>query len=214
VRSWFTDDGALGAVEERRDRYQIGHPIDVGVKLRAGSVLEVKLRRSITSIDPVASGTDGPPALARGAVEVWRKWRPAEDMLDIGSKPWVEIRKTIVKRRFTIDGEERAVLDLAQSPVGAFCDVEIVAIGDGSTSAWSFAFAAYGPVRSRHLGIETAWRTLLSVTAPVPRSLVFGVSCGYPEWLQRRHVVRRDLAQAVAEALVPDPRTDRERSVP
>jgi hypothetical protein len=185
VYSWMTNDGAVGAMEERCDLYRMDGRVDVGVKLRAQSVLELKVRQSTTSTTPSnvgRLGAGGPPG---GVVEVWRKWSPADQLVSVGFERWVEVRKTIVKRRFTITGTEVAVLELP-APVGPFCDVEIVAIDDGSAAAWSFAFAAQGSRRSRHASIGTAWRTLASLAAPSPPSLDFAVSCGYPEWLGRR----------------------------
>ena len=119
-------------------------------------------------------------------MEEWQKWSPADHLVSIGSEPWVEIHKRIVKRRFTIAGEELTVLDPTETPVSAYCDIEIVAIDDGSAEAWSLAFAAHGPRPSRLAGIGAAWGALVSAAPPPSGSLVFDVSCGYPEWLERR----------------------------
>ena len=186
VSSWWTNDGARGVVEERCDLYRTDGRVDIGVKLRSLSVLELKVRKSVIPTVPPNDGRDLLGELPRGVVEVWRKWSPADQLVSAGSDPWVEVRKTIIKRRFTIADGEVALFDVAEAPMGAFCDVEVVAIDDGSSAAWSFAFAAHGPRHGRRASIEAAWRALVSGPAPSPRSLVFAVSCGYPEWLQRR----------------------------
>ena len=186
VCSWFTSNGAFGAVEERRDRYLMDGRLDRGLKLRDGSTLELKVRQTIARTVPSSDGPDAVAELPRGTVEQWQKWSPADHLVSTGSELWVEVHKRIVKRRFTIAGEEMTVLDHADTLVGAYCDIEIVVIDDGSAEKWSLAFAAHGPLHSRLAGIGAAWCALVSVARPPSRSLVFDVSCGYPEWLERR----------------------------
>jgi hypothetical protein len=186
VCSWFAPNGAFGAVEERADRYLVDGRLDRGLKLRGGSTLELKLRQTIARTVPSGDGPDTVAELPRGTVEEWQKWSPADHLVSTGSEPWVEVHKRIVKRRFTIGGRELTVFDAAGPPVGAYCDIEIVAIDDGSTEAWSLAFAARGPLHRRHTGMGAAWRSLASVTPPPPSGLlVFDIPCGYPEWLAR-----------------------------
>ena len=185
VFSWFTSNGAFGAVEERHDRYLIDGRLDRGIKLRNGSTLELKVRQPTARTVPSSNGPDAVAELPRGTVEQWQKWSPADHLVSTGSAPWVEVHKRIVKRRFTIAGEEMTVLDHADTPVSAYCDIEIVVIDDGSAQGWSLAFAAHGPLPSRLAGIGAAWGALASVARPPSRSLVFDVSCGYPEWLER-----------------------------
>jgi hypothetical protein len=71
-------------------------------------------------------------------------------------------------------------------PDRAFCDVEIVAIDVGASASWSFALAAQGPLDGRGASIAMAWRALASVPPPAAWPSTFTISCGYPEWLERR----------------------------
>ena len=57
VCSWFTSNGAFGAVEERHDRYLIDGRLDRGLKLRDGSTLELKVRQTIARTVPSSDGS-------------------------------------------------------------------------------------------------------------------------------------------------------------
>lgn len=195
VRSWFTQDDVFGTVEERCDLYRIDGRADVGVKLRARSTLELKARQSVTKSALPRDGCDDLVEPLRGAVEVWQKWSPADELAGGGPEPKFEVHKTVVKRRFSMAGEELTFPDLAKGSGGAFCDVEIVAIDDGTEAAWSFAFAAQGPRRSRCASGVAAWRAVMSVAPPAAWPSMFEISCGYPEWLERRISGRADGTQ-------------------
>lgn len=181
VWMWFTDDGASGAVERRSDLYRVDGRADIGVKLRARSTLEFKVRRSVSS-PPRSTGLAGGPKSPPGVIEVWQKWGPADEGAVGVPEPDLEVRKTVVKRRFAADGGEIPLLERCDPTVSAFCDVEVVAIG-GVADAWSLAFAAQGPRPERRASIDAAWRTLISAAAPPAWPPVFAASCGYPEWL-------------------------------
>ena len=185
VLSWFAQDGVFGTAEERCDLYRIDGRADVGVKLRARSTLELKVRQHAASIRSV-DGSDGAVELPPGVAEVWRKWSLADGLVSGGPEPWIAVDKTVVKRRFSITGKEVVVRDLADLPDGPCCDIEVVAIGDRTEQAWSFAFAAHGPRRSRHASIGAAWHTLVSAPPPATWPSVFTASCGYPAWLEQR----------------------------
>ena len=58
VCSWFTSNGACGAVEERHDRYLMDGRLDRGLKLRGGSTLELKVRQTIARTVPSSDGPD------------------------------------------------------------------------------------------------------------------------------------------------------------
>ncbi len=193
VWMWFTHDGANGEVEQRRDLYRMDGCVDVGVKLRARSTLELKVRRSVSSTTR-SSVVPGGVTLPSGVIEVWQKWGPADELIGSGPEPRLELHKTVVKRRFTSAGEEIAVHDHTDPKGGGFCDVEIVAIA-GAAEAWSFAFAAQGPRRSRRASIDAAWRTLVSAPPPATWPEAFAASCGYPEWLARGIGVGSPMAQ-------------------
>lgn len=177
VRRWFT--GPAAAVEHRRDRYLLDERTDVGVKFRNGETLELKARLQTGSVVELADG----PA---GVLERWTKWMPADGLVRHStSLRWIDVDKTTVKRRFSLDG---AAVGVSASPNGdPFCDVEIVAVRAAGTTAWSFAFEAHGPQCSRLAVILAAWQELAPHHAPTISRLVSdrGESMGYPEWLGR-----------------------------
>ncbi len=184
LRSWFTRDSAHGRLEERTDLYRIDGRVDVGVKLRGRSTLEIKSRQSSIALErsPIERG-----GVAHGGVlEVWWKGRPEDAGLDGRTGAWVEVSKTILKRRFSIAGDELTVSESDDPPDRAFCDVEIVAIDVGASASWSLALAAQGPPSTRGASIAMAWRSLASVPPPGEWLSVSAMSCGYPEWLERR----------------------------
>jgi hypothetical protein len=178
VRCWFV--GPTAVVEERRDRYLLDARPDVGVKFRNGEKLELKTR---LQAGPAVSLTWG----IGGVLERWRKWTLADGLVECSAEQrWIHVDKWIVKRRLSVDGA-----DVEFSPAhngSPACDVEIAAIRAGGTTAWSFAFAAHGPVSSRPAAIRAAWRSLaLGGGSPI-RETWFdrSESMGYPEWLGRR----------------------------
>jgi hypothetical protein len=178
VSSWFTHDRTRGFVEQRTDTYRLDGRLDTGVKRRFGEKLELKVRRSIG--DRLALG----PGLA-GRLEVWRRWSPAECLV-IGTRnvPWADVHKTVVKRRFSIHGDEVELSADNRAVTGAGCDVEIAAVTVDEIEAWTFAFAAFGSVEGRRDALVAAMRTIVG-GGGVPEQLgpFFGCSTGYPEWL-------------------------------
>ena len=121
-----------------------------------------------------------------GAPEEWRKWSPADDVVDIPqSARWTSVSKVVTKRRFAVDGTE---VPMAGEPSGSGCEVEVTHVAIGSTEAWSFAFAAFGSPATRVTALRESWRTLTWSRA-LPAALVRGLgwSMGYPEWLALRH---------------------------
>ncbi len=179
IMSWFTHDETTGAVEQRCDTYQLTGWRYVGVKRRYRETLELKVRRSIGEALALATGLGG-------RLEAWRKWSPADTLLDgSGRYPWIDVHKLVIKRRFSLDGEELALPDTQREMTGAGCDVEVAAIGVGEDiGAWTFAFAAFGPSAGRHAAILTTWQALVADTrSPERLGALFGRSMSYPEWL-------------------------------
>ena len=175
VRDWFTH--SPGVTEQRCDTYVLDGRCDVGVKRRFGEMLELKVRQSLDGWIDLGEGL-------AGSLEVWRKWSPAEDLVDgVVDGPWVDVHKSIVKRRFSVDGTE-----IAFSPdpleTAAGCDVEIVEVTVGRLHAWMFAFAAFGPPATRHASLFASWLGLVATSPyPVPSELRTGRAMSYPQWL-------------------------------
>jgi hypothetical protein len=176
VRRWFIGSAVT---EERCDRYLLDGRTDVGTKFRNGATLELKTRLET-----------GPVVLTAGlagVLESWRKWTPADGLVQrAATQRWIDVDKWILKRRFSLDGAE-----IEASPWQSgrpSCDVEIVALRAGGSIAWSFAFAAHGPQSSRLSAIRAAWAALLPTGAPTIREMGLdrAETMGYPEWLGRR----------------------------
>jgi hypothetical protein len=178
VETWFTRDGTTGAVEKRYDTYRIEGRCDVGVKRRFGETLELKVRQSLgetLALDPDLSGR----------LEVWRKWSPADGLVDAAVQaPWLDVHKMVIKRRFSVGGDEIVLTNEARAMTGAGCDVEVADVTVGDVEAYTFAFAAFGPTTTRRDSIVACWQALSADTkCPERLTIVDGRSSGYPEWL-------------------------------
>jgi hypothetical protein len=192
VGGWFT--GSTGFVEERCDAYLVDDRGDISVKLRFKETLELKVRQSLDGRIEFGEGL-------AGSLEVWRRWSPAEGLIEDGVGQWVDVRKSIVKRRFLMDG-----IEIAFSPVSettrAGCDVEIAAITVGAVDSWTFAFAAFGPPATRREALLASWQALVAATScPEPFRSRTVRAMGYPEWLASAFDVERDTAQRSRERL-------------
>ncbi|MGI9601371.1 MAG: hypothetical protein ACR2QE_05780 [Acidimicrobiales bacterium] len=176
VLSWFVGSGM---VQERYDTYLLEGRDDIGVKRRFGHTLELKVRRLRGGLIELDGGL-------AGSLEVWRKWSPAEGLVELGEKGiWVDVHKVVVKRRFSETGSE-----VAFSPdvpaTGTGCDVEVASVSVGDRQGWTLAFASFGPPSVRQDALRAAWRTVVATAAcPVPLEPSAGQAMGYPEWLAR-----------------------------
>ena len=120
-----------------------------------------------------------------GRLETWRRWSPADSQIRLSpDEVWVDVHKTIVKRRFDGDGNEAPMTEAAYASIGVACDVEVAAIEVLGQRAWSLALAAIGPDTSRQDSILTTWAALgPNRPACLGSDLHLRDSCGYPEWL-------------------------------
>lgn len=178
VARWFTP-GGIGLFERRCDAYVDDGRFDMGVKKRGRQTLELKVR---------SSGSD-PATLAEnvhGYVETWQRWSPADELLSQDEKStWVDIDKTIVKRRFDSEGQERPLSESNRVMTEGGCDVELAAISANGREAWTFAFAAFGHSETTLDAVRLAWLSLIEVQAPPAElRLHIGSSIGYPEWVE------------------------------
>lgn len=177
VRDWFRS--AAAATEARCDRYLLDQGVDVGIKVRGGQTLELKVRNAVGPPIDLGAGLGGRP-------EEWRKWSPADDVVDVPRLArWSSVSKVVTKRRFSAAGTE---VPMAGEPSGNGCDVEVTHVAVGSIEAWSFAFAAFGSPEARGTSLRASWRTLTQSGAlPTAPLRALGWSMGYPEWLADRH---------------------------
>ena len=175
VGVWFT--GTTGVLEERIDTYLLDGRDDVGVKRRFRQTVELKVRQSLDGRIEFGDGL-------AGSLEVWRRWSPAEGLVEHGvDERWVDVHKSVVKRRFLLDGTEVAfspVLDVT----GAGCDVEVAGVTVGDVHWWTFAFAAFGPTARRREALLSSWPALVTAApCPEPFAPRTARAMGYPEWL-------------------------------
>jgi hypothetical protein len=178
VVSWFTRDDTTGVVETRCDTYRMDLRCEMGVKRRFRETLELKIRRSFGDTVVLDAGL-------AGRLEVWRKWSPAEGLVEgDGRAPWVDVHKAVVKRRFSLDGDEIILSNDQRTMSGTGCDVEVADVTVGDIEAWTFAFAAFGPPPTRRDALVASWQALAAAT-PCPERFgpFIGRSYGYPEWL-------------------------------
>ena len=172
---WFT--GSTGVTEERCDTYLLDGRGVIGVKRRFRETLELKVRQSLEGRIEFGEGL-------AGSLEVWRKWSPADRL--IGGRTdgrWVDVHKSVVKRRFSVDGTEIAFSSDPQV-AGAGCDVEVAGVTVGAVEAWTFAFATFGPHATRRDALLASWQGLVAATpCPEPFGPRTGRAMGYPEWL-------------------------------
>lgn len=175
VRGWFT--GSTGVLEDRCDAYLFDSRADVGVKRRFRETLELKVRQSLAGWIELGGGLGG-------QLEVWRRWSPAEGLIDDGTDgAWVDVHKSVVKRRFLIDGTEVPFTSVSEA-TRAGCDVEVAGVTVAGAGWWTLAFAAFGPPATRREALLASWHALVAAT-PCPER--FGPctrrAMGYPEWL-------------------------------
>jgi hypothetical protein len=185
---WFVpgqippDFGALfsdstGVRERRCDTYLLDGRHDVGVKRRSRELLEVKVRQSLDGQIELGEGLGGQP-------EEWRKWSPVEGLVGVGPvQRWGDVCKSIVKRRFSINGTETTFSSNAHL-ASAGCDIEVAEVTVGDVQAWTFALEAFGPQPTRRDSLLASFQGLVGATLRLESfRLCTGRSMGYPEWL-------------------------------
>jgi hypothetical protein len=179
VWAWFRPKG-VGLLERRSDAYLLDGRLDMGVKQRSRRTLELKLRMGLPQPASIADDV-------HGLVETWQRWSPADGLLTLHDDTvWVDIDKTIVKRRFGTDGQPKLLSESTRAMTGEGCDMEIAALSANGRETWTFAFAAFGQPDTQRDSLNMAWRSLSMRDAPPDRlHLHIGRSCGYPEWISK-----------------------------
>ena len=184
VREWFC--GSSGVAEERCDAYLFDGRGHIGVKRRFGKTLELKVRQSLDEPLELGEGLSGP-------TEAWRKWSPADGVVgDVRGGRWVDVHKSIVKRRFSVQGTE---VEFSPYVTRAGCDIEVADVTVGAVHRWTLALAGFGPIATRRHALFASWQALVTST-PCPDHFgpATGPAMGYPEWLAL--TVSSDLAVA------------------
>ncbi len=180
LAAWFTNGASTGLTEVRWDTYRLDGAIDVGVKRRFKQLLELKVRQGPPETFSMTPGLDG-------WLETWQRWSPADGRVHLSEDTrWIDVHKTVTKRRFAGDGDELELSEDNRAMTGHGCDVEIATVSIEGRTGWTFAFAAFGPVDRHRPLLELAWAALLGGGAvPTPLQLHAGNSFGYPAWLSK-----------------------------
>ena len=175
VAVWFT--GSTGVLEERIDTYLLDGRDDVGVKRRFRQTLELKIRQLLDERIEFGDGLAGP-------LEVWRRWSPAEGLVEhVVDERWVDVHKSVVKRRFLLNGTEVAFSPVVEA-TGAGCDVEVAGVTVRGDHWWTFAFAAFGAPATQREALLASWHALVAAApCPEPFEPRTARAMGYPEWL-------------------------------
>ncbi len=172
VLTWF----AGSVAEERRDTYRLDGRDDMGLKMRSGELLELKVRQSVDAVTLALSDE------LTGRLEGWRRWSPADGLIELSpGDQWVDVQKRIVKRRFLDHGIEAEVDP--RLPLTDFCDVELTALAVDGARWWSLALAAYGAPATRPWIMRGAWDAMAAAPPPLVLEAVLGEQSGYPAWL-------------------------------
>lgn len=168
-----------GVTEQRCDSYLVDDRDGVGVKLRARTTLELKVRQSLGEWIDLGDGLAGVP-------EQWRKWSPIDDLVGINSSSqWIDVHKTVIKRRFSINGNEVPFLDGPTADMSG-CDVEVAQVDVDDRSMWTVAFAAFGPPADRRAVLVASWRALaVDLARPALLRSLDDRTMSYPDWLAR-----------------------------
>ena len=170
VGNWFSVGSGSHpdseASEERNDRYLVSPGCDrVGVKLRAGLLLEVKMAIGTAERLELASGLEG-------NLETFLKWscddRSIAQIAGDDPRPWVPVRKN---------------RSLSTSALPAGCHAELTRVDLGGAPHWTFALEAIGsPEDARGQLVECGVR-FVELRGIPPVALTRERSLSYPAWL-------------------------------
>ena len=178
IREWFAAGPLLGDLERRTDHYFIlAGRADLGVKLRGGSVLDLKVRTGgpddVIFVDGVA-----------GRAEDWSKWSfPLSTNPSPMGSGWVAVEKSRRSRLYevTAGGKARAVPGAGEVTDG--CAAELVELEVGRLRAWGFGFEAFATLLPRRAVLEAAVVAFAGDTPLAEVGFDIADSCGYPAWL-------------------------------
>jgi hypothetical protein len=179
-----------GPPERRVDRYLVAGA-DLGVKVRGGAALELKVRER--GLGPRRWGDR-----AAGRLEAWSKWTfPLQASWDERSlgEAWVEVEKTRRMRRFAVEpagSGSASLVEISQNrEVESGCDAELTDLRAFDGSWWTIGFEAFGPLDDRERTLVTAAGHVL---AGLPDGVILRLedALAYPGWIARRTPIGSD----------------------
>lgn len=160
-------------IEERSDSYLVGPTgAEVGVKVRGGTQLDVKVYAGSPGVLTV-------PGRAEGPLQWWRKWSYplAGDGKEAVPHGWANVRK--VRRILFFSAEGRSI------PVGdGGCAVELTEVMLERRRWWTLGFEATGAAALSADGLHAS--AVRVFARPLPGQLRLGPdrSASYSEWLE------------------------------
>jgi hypothetical protein len=186
VKDWFCGSRLCKKEDAHTDHYLALVGSDaVSVKLRGGSILEIKARAQPPQPFTLASGT------AVGLEETWVKW--SHDDREVvrrlaasadKSAEWVAVAKTRLLRkfRFEVNGEVEEIDVDPQVPHGCLAELSQLNVRDSQW--WSLGFESFGEV-NRTTYLEQVARHVVKVLPEHGLALTEHDSMAYPGWLSR-----------------------------
>jgi hypothetical protein len=188
VRSWFEGRHGIVGVETRTDRYLV-LPAGgtVGIKLRAGTGLEVKVRTADPA--PMAISED-----VHGMVESWAKWACHDPRLgsalvtasDTDAR-WVDVRKSRRLWPLAVAAGDRSRASEEWETCGGHVELTDLEVGD--RRAGTLGLEAWGEGESGQRPIELVVAAVFSAGPDFPLHLSASDSRSYPAWLERTLVL-------------------------
>jgi len=172
---WFGPPS--GGIETRRDYYLVSATgPDVGIKIRGGCQLDIKLY----------GGSPNPLTVlgqSQGRLGWWRKWSFPHLRADAEIEPagWTSVKKVRRVRYFSLDG--RPVLGKADATVRGGCAVELTDVIVERRSWWTLGFEATGPAEALTDELNAAVAVMFDHPLPRGVRLDAPLSRSYSEWL-------------------------------
>jgi hypothetical protein len=169
-------------MESREDNYLLDPRWSgLSVKVRGGSVLEVKMYQGSPGILDVAGR-------ARGRMESWQKWSFPSGPLshDYGDPAcWRPVGKRRRISRFAL-ASGRIVTHAADLVHEPRCDVELTEVRAPGQECWSLGFEATGPADLLHSALEGTAAFVFAHALPGGVEPGSDQSTSYAEWLARQ----------------------------
>jgi hypothetical protein len=183
VSDWFLHARIPPITESRTDLY-LAMPgrDDIGVKVRAGDLVELKLRTGVHAQPGLTEGF-------HGRVESWSKWgcalHPAQVLPGEGCPEWVRVQKKRRSRFYEVVADEGSIRAVASMdlPADSGCTAELVEVRVGGEVAWGVGFEAFGAASNLARVLVAGMNACVAET-PLG-SLEFSIldSYGYPALL-------------------------------
>lgn len=183
VSDWFSHAPVPAINESRADLYvDLTGRDEIGVKVRAGTLLELKFRTGVHAGLDLPEGFDG-------RVESWTKWgfalNPAETPPEGGGPGWTDVEKTRRSRLYEVvfDGGSCHAVPSMERLGESGCAVELVEVRVGAHVAWGVGFEAFGSTADLRDILVAGMNACVSDTPLGSLEFGFRDSHSYPAFL-------------------------------